>query len=80
VPWYLTVREAHAEIESLSGLIKNEFGETVELFVHSDDCYESSCQICSKKNCMVRKHDYKKTITWTISNIRKDARHNINTK
>jgi len=80
VPWYLTVREAHAEIESLSGLIKNEFGETVELFVHSDDCYESSCQICSKKNCMVRKHDYEKTITWTISNIRKDARHNINTK
>ena len=80
VPWYLTVREAHAEIESLSGLIKNEFGETVELFVHSDDCYESSCQICSKKHCMVRKHDYEKTITWTISNIRKDARHNINTK
>ena len=80
VPWYLTVREAHAEIESLSALIKSEFGETVELFVHSDDCYESSCQICSKKNCMVRKHDYEKTITWTISNIRKDARHNINTK
>ena len=80
VPWYLTVREAHAEIESLSGLIKNEFGETVELFVHSDDCYESSCQICSKKHCMVRKNDYEKTITWTISNIRKDARHNINTK
>ena len=80
VPWYLTVREAHAEIESLGELIKNEFGETVELFVHSDACTDFSCKICSKQNCMVRKHDFEKRITWTISNIRKDARHNINTE
>ncbi len=80
VPWYLTVREAHSEVESLGELIKNEFGETVELFVHSDACDDFSCKICSKQNCMVRKHDFEKRITWTINNISSDARHNINTE
>lgn len=80
VPWYLTVREAHAEIESLGELIKNEFGEAVELFVHSDACQDFSCRICAKQNCMVRQHDFEKRITWTINNISNDARHNIDTE
>lgn len=77
VPWYLNVREAHAEIEALGALIKNEFGEAVELFVHSDGCQEYSCRICSKQNCMVRLHPFEKRITWTIENISHDAKHDI---
>lgn len=80
VPWYLNVNEAHSEIESLSRLIKNEFKESVELFVHSDACKDFSCKICSKHNCMVRKHTFEKRITWTIKNISKDAKHNIDTQ
>lgn len=80
VPWYLTVREAHDEIESLGKLIKEEFGEAVELFVHSDACRDFSCKICSKRNCLVRKHDFEKRITWTISNISHDSPHDIHTK
>lgn len=78
VPWYLNVREAHAEIEALGALIKNEFGEAVELFVHSDGCQEFSCRICTKQNCMVRLHEFEKRITWTIGNISHDAKHDIN--
>ena len=77
VPWYLNVTEAHAEIEALSTLIKNEFGEAVELFVHSDPCQEFSCRICSKQNCLVRQHDFEKKIVWTIKNISRDSRHKI---
>ena len=77
VPWYLNVREAHDEIEALGTLIKNEFGEAVELFVHSDGCQEYSCRICSKQNCMVRLHPFEKRITWTIENISHDAKHDI---
>jgi cation diffusion facilitator family transporter len=77
VPWYLNVREAHDEIEALGALIKNEFGEAVELFVHSDGCQEYSCRICSKQNCMVRLHPFEKRITWTIENISHDAKHDI---
>ena len=77
VPWYLNVTEAHAEIEALATLIRNEFGEAVELFVHSDPCEEFSCRICSKQNCLVRQHDFEKKIIWTIKNISRDSRHKI---
>ena len=77
VPWYLNVNEAHAEIEALATLIRNEFGEAVELFVHSDGCQEFSCPICSKQNCLVRKHDFEKKVIWTIKNISKDSKHKI---
>ncbi|MFN5647093.1 MAG: cation diffusion facilitator family transporter, partial [Sphingobacteriales bacterium] len=40
VPWYLNVHQAHAEIDQLSALIKKEFGEAVELFVHTDGCLD----------------------------------------
>ena len=79
VPWYLNVNEAHHEIESLSSLIKNEFKESVEFFVHSDGCKDFSCKICSKHNCMVRKHPFERRIEWTVSNISTDSKHDINT-
>jgi cation diffusion facilitator family transporter len=77
VPWYLNVIEAHAEIEALAMLIRNEFGEAVELFVHSDGCQEFSCRICSKQNCLVRQHDFEKKVVWTIKNISKDSKHKV---
>ena len=79
VPWYLNVSEAHAEVEALGALIRNEFGEAVELFVHSDGCVEFSCRICSKQNCLVRKHDFERKIVWDIKNISKDSKHKIST-
>ena len=79
VPWYLSVREAHEEVDALASLVKNEFGEAVELFVHSDDCREFSCRICYKTDCMVRQHDFENRIEWTIDNIIKDSKHRIQT-
>jgi cation diffusion facilitator family transporter len=79
VPWYLNVHEAHKEIDSLSALVKNEYGESVELFVHSDGCLDFSCCICLKPNCTVRKHGFEKKIDWTISNISSNTKHTVNT-
>ncbi|HEY5370309.1 MAG TPA: cation diffusion facilitator family transporter [Hanamia sp.] len=78
VPWYLNVNESHEEIKELASLIKNQFGDTVEFFVHTDACLEFSCRICAKQNCMVRKHPFEKRITWTIKNISNDSKHDIN--
>lgn len=75
VPWYLNVKEAHTEIDLLSRLIKNEFGESVELFVHADPCLESSCAICLKMDCAVRVHAFEKRVEWTIENISRNTRH-----
>ncbi len=79
IPWYLNVREAHHELDALAVLVRNEFGETVELFVHSDDCREFSCRICYKHDCLVRQHEFENKLEWTIDNIIKDSKHRINT-
>ncbi len=75
VPWYLNVREAHKEVKLLSDLIKKEFGESVELFIHTDACIETSCNICIKMDCKERLHPFKKRIEWTIENISRNTQH-----
>ncbi|CAN5471362.1 cation diffusion facilitator family transporter [soil metagenome] len=77
VPWYLTVREAHNEIELFGKLVSQEFGESLELFIHSDGCEDFSCQICDKSDCTVRKHPLKKKIKWTIENISTNVKHQL---
>ena len=76
VPWYLNVHEAHSEIDKLSALIKKEFGNTIELFVHSDGCLYFQCNICSKQDCPVRQKPFEKQLEWTMRNVLSDAKHN----
>ena len=77
VPWYLNVLEAHKETEALTKLIRNEFGETMEFFVHVDGCIEPSCPICNKKDCDQRQHAFQEKINWTLENIISDKKHRI---
>jgi cation diffusion facilitator family transporter len=77
VPWYLNVHEAHREIDLLSELVRREFGESLELFVHSDGCLPFSCRICSKQQCSVRKHNFEQAITWTPENIQSNKKHQL---
>lgn len=79
VPWYFNVLEAHKEIDDLSMLVRKEYGESVELFVHSDGCMNFSCQICDKPECTVRQHSFVKKIPWTIENISNNNKHAIDT-
>lgn len=79
VPWYLNVHEAHREIDALSLLIKKEFGESLELFVHSDGCLDFSCAICTKSDCRVRQHTFEKKIEWTVENIVSNTKHSVDT-
>lgn len=76
VPWYLQVYEAHNEIDALESLIKKEFGESIEVFVHVDGCREYQCPICFKSNCPARKHDFEKRIEWNLENVISNQRHN----
>ncbi len=77
VPWYLNVHEAHKEIDALSSLVKKEYGESVELFVHSDGCMEFSCRLCSKTDCHVRQHVFEKKVEWTMENISTNRKHHV---
>ncbi len=78
VPWFLNVHEAHAEIDSLAAIVRQEFGESVELFVHSDGCLPFSCRICSKKDCRERKHNFEHRVEWTLENISSNKKHGLN--
>ena len=75
VPWYLNVHQAHEEIDALSALVKNEYGESMELFVHSDGCLDFSCSVCTKDDCTVRKHPFEKKIEWTMDKIVSNKKH-----
>ena len=77
VPWYFNVNAAHHEIDALSGLVRKTYGESVELFVHSDGCVNFSCPICDKFECQVRLHAFEKKIPWTMLNISNNHKHTI---
>lgn len=77
VPWYMNVHESHSEIDSLTGLVKNHFGDSIEFFVHSDGCLDFSCAVCTKKDCAVRKFPFEKKIEWTVKNISLNSKHQL---
>lgn len=77
VPWYLNVHEAHGEFDALSELVKKEFGESVELFVHPDGCLDFSCRVCLKQDCKERKHNFEKKIDWTYSTLLQNRKHQL---
>ena len=77
LPWYFNLHEAHKEIDALSKEVKNNFGESVELFVHSDGCLDMSCAICIKTDCPVRQHPFKEKVEWTMANILSNHKHTV---
>lgn len=77
VPWYLNIHEAHLEIDALSALIKKQFGDSLELFVHTDGCLPFSCTICTKSDCSVRQEPLKGRLEWTLQNIILNQKHRL---
>jgi len=77
VPWFLNVHEAHREIDELAALIRQEFGESLELFVHSDGCLPFQCKICNKSHCPERKDNFEVQIEWTLENISQNKKHQL---
>ena len=77
MPWYLNLDEAHVEVDELGSLVKSEFGNALELFVHTDGCLPFSCRICIKSNCHVRKHPFEQQVEWTSDNIFQNKKHEL---
>lgn len=77
VPWYLNVHEAHVEVDRLVDTVRNNFGESVEFFVHADGCLDFSCAICSKTDCTVRKNPFEQQVVWTSANVQSNQKHQL---
>lgn len=77
VPWYLNIHEAHLEVDKLGNLIRQEFGDAIELFTHTDGCLPFSCRLCNLTDCPKRQHPFERKIEWTIQNIFENQKHTI---
>ena len=77
LPWYLNIHEGHREIDALSAMIKNRFGDAIELFVHTDGCLEFSCAVCSKTDCDKRQHPFQARLNWNMENVVSNEKHRI---
>jgi cation diffusion facilitator family transporter len=77
LPWYFNLHEAHKEVDTLDTLIKSEFGDALEMFVHTDGCLPGSCNICSMDHCNERQHPFIKTIAWTTDNLYQNEKHTL---
>lgn len=75
VPWYLNVHQAHDEVDKLHTLLKEKFGESAELFVHTDGCLDFSCRICQKSDCAERRQQQQERVVWTVENISTNRKH-----
>lgn len=79
VPWYFNMHEAHLEIDELTDLVRQHFGDTIEFFIHTDGCLEFSCKICSKADCPVRQYPLQRKVQWTVHNISSNTKHTVDT-
>jgi divalent metal cation (Fe/Co/Zn/Cd) transporter len=77
IPWYLNIHQGHDEVDALDKAVKENFGDSVEIFVHTDGCLDFSCKICTKTECPVRKFDFVRKIDWTVDNISNNTKHSI---
>lgn len=75
VPWYYNVNQAHEEVDQLAAVVRSEYGESLELFVHSDGCMYFQCPLCDKSACPVRQHPFREKVAWTVNNILQNQKH-----
>jgi hypothetical protein len=64
-------------LDALDKIVKDNFGNSLELFVHTDGCLDFSCKICSKQNCAQRKSNTVQTVTWTVDNVSSNEKHRV---
>lgn len=75
LPWYYRVADAEKEIHGLEDMIRDHFGDKVELFIHIDACMSYSCKLCALDACPVRQEVFQKQVMWTMDNVWADEKH-----
>ena len=68
LPYYLTVQDAHDEMDKVENLLEQYFENQIETALHTDPCTPDFCKICSKMDCKVRQFAFEKRIEWNLEN------------
>lgn len=77
LPWYFDLKRMQQEQKLLARIIEEKLGNRVELFIQSEPCVESSCQLCTKTDCPVRKHAFVKKVHWELAAMIGQDKHNL---
>ena len=75
LPWYFQVADADKEIHILEDLIRSNFSNQVELFIHIDGCMPYQCKLCAMPDCKVRQEPFVQQLEWNIDNVWTDSKH-----
>lgn len=74
-PWYWTLQMTHEQVDKIENLINSNMESAVEFFIHADPCVPASCNICTKDDCDVRVHPFKKKVVWNMESILQNSKH-----
>ncbi len=80
LPWYQNLEATHLEVKEVEDIIRREFGNRVEFFIHTDPCSPASCSICTLLNCPERKHPIIKKLEWEAGNLLVNLPHTVSLK
>lgn len=75
LPWYISLDEAHAEIDALDKQINEIHPGELEFFIHADPCIPTSCKICTLKDCKERQEAFTHKIDWTLETLLINKKH-----
>jgi cation diffusion facilitator family transporter len=75
LPWYYRVADGEKEIHALEDLIRDHYGNKIEIFVHIDACAPFSCKLCALPACPVRQENFKEQLVWNSANVWVDSKH-----
>lgn len=77
LPYYLSVQEAHDEVDAIEKMMREELGEDTELFLHIDPCVPDSCEICAVKDCPVRIKPFVRKKAWGMDLLLSNEKHKL---
>ncbi|MHA6696834.1 cation diffusion facilitator family transporter [Chryseobacterium sp. A301] len=80
LPYYLSLREAHTEMENVIKSIAKNTDRQIEFNFHMDDCKPFSCKICNLDTCPVREFAFEKQIVWTSKTITQPDKHTVHSE
>ena len=75
LPWYHRVADGEREVHEVEDLIRQHYGNKVELFIHIDGCAPYSCKLCALDGCQVRQQDFERQLVWGAANVWADEKH-----
>lgn len=74
-PRYLSVQEAHTEVEEITRILYQHFDGRTETSIHTDPCIPSQCGLCQVESCPVRTHRFENLHEWNYDNVIANRKH-----